>query len=153
MTIYDPFEEFRRMQREMNRAFERFFGSPTERRLLTGNQGSENMLGFREPLADIKQTDSEVKIALELPGVNKEDIELEVKDNMLCVKAQRSHEIKEDKKGYFRLERRYQGFHRVIPLPTPVKAGEASAEYKNGVLQVSVPKLKVLERKNKIQIK
>lgn len=153
MTINDPFEEFRRMQREMNKAFERFFGSPTEKRLLFGNEGSENLLGFREPLADIKQTDSEVKVALELPGVNKEDIELEVKDNMLLVKVQRSQEIKEDKKGYLRYERRYQGFHRVIPLPAVVKADEASAEYKNGVLQVSVPKLKVLERKNKILIK
>lgn len=153
MAIYEPFEEIKKMQRELNRYFERFFGSDAERRLLTMDGSRENILGFREPLADIKQTDSEVKVSLELPGVNKQDIELEIKDNMLSVKAQRRDELKEEKKGYLRFERRYQGFYRTIMLPTQVKADSALAEYKDGVLQVTVPKLKVLEKKNKIEIK
>lgn len=153
MAVYDPFEEMRRMQRELNRVFEHFFGSDTERRLLAKGSNNNDVLGFRKPLADIKQTDENVEISLELPGVAKQDIVLEVKDNMLTLKARRNQELKQERKGLFRYERRYQGFYRNIPLPTLVKADSAQAQYKDGVLQVTIPKLKVLEKKSKIQIK
>ena len=153
MAVYDPFDEIRKVQKEMNRVFERFFGSESEKKLLGMGDKNENLLGFREPLVDIKQTDSQVKVALEMPGVDKQDIDLEIKGDMLYVRAQRKHEINQENKGFIKSERRYQGFYRTIPLPTHVKSEGAQADYRDGVLNISIPKIKVLEKKNKVLIK
>ncbi|RMF07258.1 Hsp20/alpha crystallin family protein [Candidatus Woesearchaeota archaeon] len=149
-TLWD---EFIRMQEEMDRLFETFFrGSPFFRRssagtpLLEGpSRRAETGIvesDYRQPLTDIWETDKEVVATVELPGVDKKDIQINATDDGIEIKVEKKDEKKEEKKGMFRLERVYSGFYRFIPLPANVNADKTAATYKNGVLELRVPKVK-----------
>ncbi len=146
----DPFEEMRRMLDRMERLLEEpwdlGFG-PVRVRF----KGSE-LEGFRQPLADVFETDKEVVVTVELPGVRKEDIDVRVTESSVEIKAEVKGEIKEEKEGFYRAERTYQGFYRVIPLPTEVKANEAKATYNNGVLEIRIPKAKEETKAKKVKV-
>ncbi len=138
----DPFEEMHRLIDRMERLFEEdwdFEFGPA--RIKFGWKGPA-LEGFREPLADVFETDKEVIVTVELPGVKKDDIEVNVTENAVEVKAEIKEEHKEEKEGIYRMERSYRGFYRVIPLPAEVKPEEAKATYKNGVLEIRIPKAK-----------
>ena len=106
------------------------------------------------PVADIWETDKAVKAVIDMPGVNKEDIKINVKDNGIEIKAEKKEEKKEEKKGIYREERRYTGFYRFIPLPENTIPEKTEAEYKNGVLELTIPKKEVKEETGKtIQVK
>jgi HSP20 family protein len=146
----DPFEEMRRMLDRMERLFEEpwdFGFGPV--RVGFREQG---LGGFRQPLADVFETDKEVVVTVELPGVNKEDIDVRVTENSVEVKAEVKSEVKEEKEGFYRAERTYEGFYRVIPLPTEVKANEAKATYNNGVLEIRIPKAKEETKAKKVKV-
>lgn len=134
MVWADPFEEMRRIQREMDRMFADFFARPETR------VGFDVEPGWREPLADVWETDDAVYVTLELPGVNKDDIKLDITENQVEVKVDLQKEKKEEKEGYRRFERQYRGFYRLIALPTEVVPEKAEASYKNGVLEIKLPK-------------
>lgn len=151
----DPFEELKRFRREMNRLFDSFFGSEfAERALPDMSSMKKEMQLFRQPLSDLKETDKEFIALIEIPGVDKKDIQLQITENTLEVKAEKKHEIKIEKEGYLRAERAYKGFYRAIPLPTRVIPEQATASYKNGVLEVVMPKAekKKPEKARKIEI-
>lgn len=95
--------------------------------------------GMWNPLVDIKETDKELVFLVELPGMNREDLEVEVVGEMLTIRGKRE-EVKEEKDGYIRRER-YQGsFCRSFRLDKPILENEISATYKDGVLTVRAPK-------------
>ena len=141
MRDIDPFEEMRKMHREMDRMFRQFFNKP-----LIGT--SKDLISYERPLSDIEENKDFITLNIDMPGIKKEDIQLNITDDMIEVKAERKHESKVEKKGFFQQERSYSGFYRRLPLPANVKADQANAEYKNGVLSITIPReKKVIENK------
>jgi HSP20 family protein len=107
---------------------------------------------YRQPVSDIYETDTDVVAELELPGLDKKNIEVNVDDRSITVVAKINSEnkIEDKKKGMYRFERSCSGFSRQFSLPTNVDANKANAEYKDGVLKITVPKLKLEEKKKKL---
>ncbi len=141
--VWDIFDEMRRMQEEMDRMVSDFFQRPYYQRLGPGRaleRRPERMPGMRKAFVDVQETDKDVIVTAELPGMDKGDIELNVTSDRVEIKAQKKEEQTEEKEGYKTHGRRYAGFYRSISLPTRVKADDARATYKNGVLEVSLPK-------------
>ncbi len=133
---WDPFEEMRRMQEEMQRAFGRLQPS--------GGRGTQ---GFsRTPVSDVRETESSVIADIELPGVDKKDINLIVTDDFIevSVSSKKEKEIREKKR--YSYEASSKAFYRKLPLPTEVDADKAKAEYRNGILRVEMPKKAVAKK-------
>lgn len=150
----DPFEEMKRFRKEMNRLFDSFFERDFTKKSLPDIVTKENMELFRQPLSDLKETDKELIASIEIPGVDKKDIQLEITENNLQVKVEKKQEMKIEKKGYIRAERAYKGFYRSIPLPSRIIPEETKAFYKDGVLEVIMPKVekKKTEKVKKVKV-
>jgi len=141
--IWDPFEDLGRMHEEMDRLFGRVFSRP-----LPG-KGKE-LAPFRKarvPVSNIKETDKDVIANIELPGIPKENIELNVTEDSIEVKARQEAEKEVKKKGMYSYQSSTSQFYRKLPLPAEVKADQAKAEFKDGLLKVEVPKVKQIEHK------
>ena len=106
----------------------------------------------RIPVADVVETESSVIATFELPGVEKENIQLNVTDDSIEVKVENKAEKEIKDKGNYSYEMRSHSFYSALPLPAEVIAESADASYKNGILRVEIPKAKKQEKK-KIEIK
>ncbi len=149
--MFDPFEDIRRMHKEMDRMFRDFFSS--DKQLLPWKNKQE-LTSFRQPSCDVNEDRNKVLVEIEIPGVKKEDIQLRVRDDIIEVKAERKQDIKVEKKGFFRQERSYSGFYRAIPLQAKIDLDNTTAEYKNGILRIEAPKKeKLIEKGKRIAIK
>jgi HSP20 family protein len=134
MTIvrYDPFRDLRTLQEEVNRLFSTN---------LTRGFGEEGIgRGAWNPSVDIYENKDHIVLEAELPGMNREDFELSVENNVITLRGERQFEKKEDSDNYHRVERSYGSFTRSFTLPQTVSADGATAEYRNGVLRVTLPK-------------
>ena len=134
MTIvrYDPFRDLRTLQEEVNRLFSTN---------LTRGFGEEGIgRGAWNPSVDIYENKDQIVLEAELPGMNREDFELSVENNVITLRGERQFEKKDDSDNYHRVERSYGSFTRSFTLPQTVSADGASAEYRNGVLRVTLPK-------------
>jgi HSP20 family protein len=100
------------------------------------------------PAAEITETPEAVQIKLEIPGMEAKDLNLEVTADSLTINGERKSEIKTEEEGFTRTEFRYGKFHRVIPLPVQVDNNNVTAEYKDGILNLTLPKAE--EEKNKV---
>ena len=100
----------------------------------------ELSMGRWNPVVDIYDNDDSVVIKAELPGIEKEDIEIDVKDRVLTLKGERSseNEVKDD--NYYRRERCFGKFERAFTLPADVDPDKIKADYKDGVLKIDIPK-------------
>jgi HSP20 family protein len=134
------------LQKEMNRAFENFWNRMGH---------LEWPWGSGEAKSDMVETDDAVEISIELPGMEMNDVEVTVSDDMLTVKGEKRIERQEEKKGYYLSERSYGAIYRTIPLPPGVDGEKAQASFKNGVLTIRLPqtpeakaKVKRIEVKN-----
>ncbi len=94
------------------------------------------------PRVDVYQTESDVIVKAEIPGVAKEDLELYIDDNSLRLSGTTKREQELNEENVYRTERYYGSFSRTIPFPVAVKPDEATAEYRDGILSVTVPKVK-----------
>ena len=92
------------------------------------------------PQVDVTDTDKEVKICAELPGIEAKDLDVNVTEDMLTISGEKRSERSSDEKGRYWTERSYGSFERTIPLPTEVDADKAETEFKNGVLRITLPK-------------
>ena len=137
---WEPFREVESLQKEMNRLLDRIV--PTD----VGN-GEKMGLSFI-PAAEITETPEAVQIKLEIPGMEAKDLNLEVTADSLTINGERKSEIKTEEEGFTRTEFRYGKFHRVIPLPVQVDNTNVAAEYKDGILNLTLPKAE--EEKNKV---
>lgn len=126
----DVFSELTRMQEEMNRYFDDFFGE--QRRGLAE--------GAWLPAVDVSETDADFVVRAELPGMAQNEIEINVQDNVLTLKGEKKQEKKEEKENFQRLERSYGSFSRSFTLPAGVKPEDIKASFKDGVLEVTMPK-------------
>ena len=125
---------FLSLHREMNRVFDEFFRDFDMRLPRMGGTGFNG--GW--PQIDVSETDKEIAITAEMPGVEEKDVELLLEDGMLCIKGEKRAE-NEDKERQFS-ERYYGRFERRIPLDAEVQADKAEARFKNGVLTMTLPK-------------
>jgi HSP20 family protein len=137
---WEPFREVESLQKEMNRLLDRIV--PTD----VGN-GEKVGLSFI-PAAEMTETPEAVQLKLEIPGMEAKDLNVEVTADSLTINGERKSEIKTEEEGFTRTEFRYGKFHRVIPLPVQVDNTNVAAEYKDGILNLTLPKAE--EEKNKV---
>ncbi|HOI18740.1 MAG TPA: Hsp20/alpha crystallin family protein [Candidatus Woesearchaeota archaeon] len=154
--INSIWDEMRRMQEQMDSLFDSYFGIDPYKNplMLEGPKGRGDLIesNYRLPLSDIYETEKEVIAEVELPGLTKNDIKVNVCEDSLEIKAETKKEKKdEDKKqGIYRYERNFSGFYRQFSLPSEVDSEKSVAEYKDGVLKITMPKLKIKETKKKM---
>ena len=132
ITRYDPFRDLRSLQDEVNRLFSTSFSRSY------GDEGIAR--GTWTPTVDIFENKDNIVLEAELPGMNREDFELTVENNVLTLRGERRFEKKSESDNYHRVERAYGSFTRSFTLPQTVSGEGATAEYKNGVLRVVLQK-------------
>lgn len=142
----DPFErtalsELNRLQEEMNMLFDRFFG----RRAVLSGAGVF-------PAVNVAEDNDNVYITAEMPGIDPKDIDLTVEEDSVVIKGERKLEEEGEGISYHRREREGGSFNRTITLPTKIVAEKASAQVRNGVLTLTLPKAEEAKPK-KIEIK
>jgi len=121
----NPFALMRRVSEEMDRWFEgRFAGGETS---------------LWAPAVEVNEHEGKLEIVADLPGINESDVKVEVTDEGLVIQGERKREREEKGERYYRSERSYGQFYRLIPLPENAKIDEARAEFRNGELRISVP--------------
>lgn len=112
------------------------------------------MRGFQFPMINIKQSDQDVTITADIPGIKEEDVNIEVGDTFVDISGERKEEITKEEEGYFHQEIRYGSFSRRVPLPSEVKSDKTDATIKNGLLKIVIPKLEPEKPKvTKIKVK
>lgn len=133
IVAWDPFRELEDMNSRLNRLFSR--SAPAR-------DVSKDALTVFDwaPNVDIAETAEEYQIKAELPEVKKEDIKVSVDNNVLRIEGERKQEKEEKGKRWHRVERSYGSFLRTFTLPDNADGAKMSAEYKNGVLNVHLPK-------------
>jgi HSP20 family protein len=109
--------------------------------------GTEEPFGGKLPRVDVVDRDDEVIVKAELPGVDKKDLDISVTDNTVSIKGSTSHEEKEEKGDYYRCEISRGSFSRVVTLPADVDAEKASSKFRDGVLELTLPKVKAAKRR------
>jgi HSP20 family protein len=126
------------LQRDMNRIFDNFFQS-FENNIFApfAETPSESMFN---PCLDVTESDSELKVTVELPGLTDKDIDLSIANNYLNIKGEKRSEKEENSSGYYRMERHYGSFCRSIPLPCGVEPDRVDASFKQGVLTIKMPR-------------
>lgn len=146
----NPFSAMRRMTEEMDRFFGDFgIGSPF-RRFDVGSLFSQQLWS---PRIEVDQNGSELTVRAELPGLKKEDVEIEVSEGMLIIQGERRNEREERQAGTYHTERSYGHFYRSIPLPEGAIEESAKAHFRDGVLEVTIqcPPREV-SKKRKVEI-
>src|SRR5437773_10756877 len=129
---YDPFRDLRTLQEEVNRLFSNN---------LAPSFGDEGIgRGAWNPNVDIYENKDQIVLEAELPGMNREDFDLTIENNVITLRGARRFEKKDDADNYHRVERAYGSFTRSFTLPQTVTPEGASADYRNGVLRVTIPK-------------
>ena len=98
------------------------------------------------PRVDVIDRDDEIIVKAEVPGVDKKNLDISVTDNTVSIKGSTSHEEKEEKDDYYHCEISRGSFSRVLPLPAEVEADKASSKFKDGVLELTLPKAKKTKR-------
>lgn len=144
------FEDFDRFYREMDRMLGRFYGSEN---LLGWDKGLTQVnRGYRAPMCDVRETEKSVIADVELPGAAKEDIDLNVKDDEVEVKVDRRKETEKEEEGRYSYVAARSSYYRRIPLPAEVDAEKSTADYKDGILHIEMPKSENASSKTKVNI-
>ena len=151
--MLDPMDELRQMQNHADRMFKEVF-EPfyVERRLLKGAK-EDQITKTTKPFVDVIEKDDEFVIRADIPGVDKKDIKVDVKGDILDITAERKDEKEEKENGYIRKERYYSKFHRSINLPTEVFPEKTEATFKDGVLELKMPKVEEVGKVKRIEVK
>jgi len=141
-----PFSYMRRFAEEMDQLFENFglqAGLRMPRFLTRGHELLRREAGLVpaewSPQIDILERDGQFAVRVDLPGLTKEDVKVDVTDDLLTIQGERKQQKKEEREGYCYSECSYGSFYRAIPLPAGADASKATAQFHNGVLEVTVP--------------
>lgn len=129
-----PFEEMERWVDEMFN--KRFFGYPSFRFPELRMPWSDEL----SPNVDIYEEEKEVVVKAELPGLSKADLDINISDDIITISGEKKSEEKVEKKNYYRMERSYGTFTRKLHLPVATVSDKAKASFKNGVLEIHIPK-------------
>jgi HSP20 family protein len=146
MSQMSPFALMRRFSEEMDQYFEQLWSGRSESRMAPA--GRE----LFSPPVEVSERDGQLVVCADLPGLTKDDIHVELTDDALLITGERRSEHEERQGGIFRSERSYGTFRRQIPLPEGVNTDQATATFKDGVLQVTMPAPQRQERGRRIEI-
>jgi HSP20 family protein len=138
-----PFSLMRRLSDELDRAFATSFGLPTT----WGSRGEEQNLWA--PTVEVRQDNNNLIVTAELPGINKDNVKVEVTNEGLVITGERRIEHEDKRQGFYRSERSYGRFYRQVPLPDGVDAEKAKAQFKDGMLEVQIPLPESMQRRNR----
>jgi HSP20 family protein len=132
-TEMDPFRDMMGIQEEINRLFDWTLGrrSGEDLGLLQGEW---------VPAIDVAENESSVFVKVELPGMSEKDVDVNILGNTLTIKGQKTKEEEKKDQNYYRLERSYGSFQRSVTLPSAVEADKCKASFKDGVLEIEMPK-------------
>jgi len=140
---WDPFRDMVTLREKMNRMFEDVFTGRSEDKDLSASTWA--------PAVDIFETESELVMTVEVPGIDEKDIEIKIEDNTLTLKGERKFEKETKEENYHRIERSYGSFYRAFTLPNSIDPDKIQAEHENGVLKITMAKRQELKpRKVKI---
>lgn len=144
----DMYEEFRRLEETMNRIFGEMWGMPVNRGLLLpGEIATPGAIErYRKPFIDLIETDKEVVANAEMPGLEKEDIKINLTEDRLEISTETKHGEEKKEKGYIYKERRSECYYRSVSLPSPIDPDNSRASYNNGVLQITMPKTEIKKK-------
>lgn len=132
---WQPSREMESLQRQMNRLFDRLVP-----------WGDSNLTAM--PSVEMDETAEEIHIKLEVPGLEAKDLDIKVSETAVSIAGERKEETKTEEKGMIRSEFHYGTFERIVPLPAHVQNDKTKAEYKNGILTLTLPKSE--EEKHKV---
>jgi len=163
LTGLVPIDDINRLQRRMNKLMEDMGLADFESRYLPEvrrfqekmNQTMEEFMKeapiaskeIMAPLADIKETDEDILVSMDMPGMDKSEIEISITEDTLEVKAEQKAEKEEKGEEFYKKERTCTKFHRFLKLPAKIKTEKAKAELDKGVLEIKMPKVEVTARK------
>ena len=145
-----PFSMMRRFSDEMDRMFDRAFegyGFPSSERFSPWT-ASETF----SPHVDMFERDGKLVISADLPGLTKDDVKVDITEDAVLIEGERKYEHEQREEGVYRSERGYGQFRRQIPLPEGVKSETAKANFKNGVLEVTMEAPQIAKNRRRIQI-
>jgi HSP20 family protein len=131
LVRWDPAVEVDSLQSEVNRIFDSFFG---------GGQKANGRSRRWIPAMDLAETEDELVLTADLPGMDEQDISIEIKDRVLTIAGERNERSEEKERGYHRVERSFGQFARSLTLPDGIDADKVAANFDRGVLEVRVPK-------------
>ena len=150
---FGPFSMMRRLTEDIDRMFENFgMGRsffPTD--LWEG--GRDAVMAAWTPRIEMAEKEGKLCISADLPGVKKEDLNVQIDDDSVTIEGERRQERTTEQRGYYQSERSYGSFYRSIPLPEGVQAESATAEFKDGVLQIEIPAPARKSRAHKLEIR
>lgn len=141
-------EPVAQLQRHINNLFDDFFDGFENFGLTPFEAFGESLQAF-SPRIDLSESEQDFTVSAELPGLDKNDIEVSLAHNMLTISGEKKEEKEDKGKNYYRMERFYGSFQRRIPLPTEVEADKVNATFKKGVLTVTLPKTAEAQRQRK----
>jgi HSP20 family protein len=136
---WDPFRNMSDIQGEVNRLFDSFLGRPT---VATGSAART-----WAPVLDMHETKDDLVLSFELPGVTDKDVSLSITGDLLTVKGERAFDRDSHGENAHHIERVYGKFERSVQLPMPVQADKVKASYRDGVLEVRLPKAEEVKPK------
>ena len=126
---WEPFRELSTLRREMDRLFDSFTGRNAER---------EDVV--MAPSVDVIETAEEITVKADIPGIDEKDLSVTLSESNLIIKGEKKSEKEEKDKHFHRVERRFGSFERVIPIPVSVDPEKITADYRNGVMEIHLPK-------------
>ena len=132
MDRQEPFRNVADIQGEVNRLLDSFFGRPSAGTTQAGRSWS--------PFVDMRETKDDLVLTVEIPGVREKDVTVSITGDLLSVKGERRFEQELEEHSVLHLERAYGTFERLIQLPMPVQADKVKATYRDGVLEIRLPK-------------
>ncbi|MFQ6038920.1 MAG: Hsp20/alpha crystallin family protein [Candidatus Aminicenantales bacterium] len=136
---WDPFRDLITLREKMNQLFEEAFSTRGEERDLVSTTWT--------PSVDIYETEQDLVLTAELPGIDEKDIEIKIEDHTLSIKGERKFEKETKEENYHRIERSYGSFYRSFTIPQYVDQEKIQAEHENGVLRITMPKRPELKAK------
>ena len=144
LSRWQPFQELSTIRQQMDRLFEDML-SAGDRNWM----GLHNMGGLWTPAVELQETDKELVLKAQIPGIDSKDLDVEVGEDRVTISGEHKEEIKdEDKeKNYYRSEFHYGKFQRDIPLPMSIKTDQIESNFKDGVLTLTMPKLETEPKK------
>jgi len=134
---FQPMQSF---QKNMNDVFDNFF-KEFEENFLPRQSGAEKSDFL--PRIDVAETDKEITVSAELPGLTEKDVEITMDHGILSIKGEKQQQSEEKQGHYHYVERKYGSFYRGIPIPADIEQNKIEAAFKNGVLRISLPKKEI----------
>ena len=133
LVKWNPWREMPTLHNRINRLFDDPFFS-------VGPMEDDAVMGMWNPAVDLYEKDDHYMIKAELPGVDKNNVKIDLKDRLLTLSGERTYENEVNEENYYRRERSYGKFQRAFTLPADVDSDKIKAEFKDGVLQIEIPK-------------